>query len=156
MLRSPIRPYPRLQQWVTGNWKGGASGSGSSSGGGGFSGDHLPVSGACSCRARFFFFLLFLFLFYFFFLSFLPIQEALYAGLLLSLSLSLSMCAFCTTGIHPNQVCKYVGKASSEGDCQMAAAVNDFRRQFFLFLFTFSFFVFFLFFSVVRLNACGY
>lgn len=26
---------------------------GGGSGGGGFSGDHLPVSGACSCRARF-------------------------------------------------------------------------------------------------------
>ena len=31
-------------------------GGGGSSGGGGFSGDHLPVSGACSCRARFLFF----------------------------------------------------------------------------------------------------
>ena len=60
------------------HWGGRAKGGG----GGGFSGDHLPVSGACSCRARFFFLSFFL-----------P-----YAG-----------------------VCKYV--ASSEGDCQMAAAV---------------------------------
>ena len=33
------------------HWGGRAKGGG----GGGFSGDHLPVSGACSCRARFFF-----------------------------------------------------------------------------------------------------
>jgi hypothetical protein len=46
------------QQWVTEGMKGGG-GSSSSGGGGGFSGDHLPVSGACSCRARFFYFILF-------------------------------------------------------------------------------------------------
>lgn len=86
----------------------GAKGGGS--GGGAFSGDHLPVSGACSCRARFFSSFLFFF--------FLPM---LYAGV-----------CVCVCAAISAAVCKHVAKEASEGDCQMAAAVNDFRRQFFV------------------------
>lgn len=50
MLRNPLL-YPIAAAAAVGSYT--VKGGGGGSGGGGFSGDHLPVSGACSCRARF-------------------------------------------------------------------------------------------------------
>ncbi len=55
VLRNPLYIAAAFYwQWVTTTAVKGGSKLGGGGGGGGFSGDHLPVSGACSCRARFF------------------------------------------------------------------------------------------------------
>lgn len=49
-----------------------------------------------------------------------------------SLCYMLASVCVCVCAAISAAVCKHVAKEASEGDCQMAAAVNDFRRQFFV------------------------